>query len=108
MSEFSSAVTAVEMAMKAFGMSGEIPIKMDSEAGTIQLDNVLLAANGSKWRAITVATAEAPESGGDEIVVTSDVVEAVVEATAFLIAEQAKTFLYSIFETVEDEVELDD
>jgi ribosomal 30S subunit maturation factor RimM len=106
MSEFSSAVTAVEMAMKAFGMDGEIPIKMDSEAQTIQLDNVLLVANGANWRAVTVATAEAPD-GGEEIAVTTDVVEAVVEATAFLVAQQAKTFLYGIFEDVDDEVELD-
>ena len=38
MSEFASAVTAVEMAVKALGLEGQISVKMDSDAQTIILN----------------------------------------------------------------------
>lgn len=118
MSEFASAVTAVEMAVKALGLEGQISVKMDSEAQTIVLNEkaVITFPGGNEVVASAIGKMGAGTylCGLDDIVPTcpivssTDVVEAVVEAVAHVVAEQARGFLHTIFETVEDDTDLDD
>lgn len=113
MSDFATAVTAVEMAIKAFGLEGSVSIQMDSEEESIVLDKVasIRVDQGSAERARSgkvMAYALDDEGDEDTLVSSDDVVEAVVEAVVHVIAKQAREVLYSIFEAVDDEVDLDD
>jgi hypothetical protein len=121
MSEFASAVTAVEMAIKALGLEGSVSVQMDSEAQTIILDEkaVITFPGGSSINAsalgeVGFGSEAGTYFGGSEgivptrsIVTGNDVVEAVIEAVSHVIAEQARGFLHTVFEAVDDEVELD-
>lgn len=129
MRDFATAVTAVEMAIKAFALEGSVSIQMDSEEESIVLNVLQSLTNrvttpgttkgvasirvdqGSAERARSgkiIAYALDEEGDEDTLVSTDDVVEAVVEAVAHVIAEQAREVLYSIFEAVDDEVDLED
>ena len=107
MSDFTTAVTAVEMALKAFGLEESVSVKMDSEAPEIVLNGVASIAfnqrSTEKRSGRVLAYALYPERGKNVICITDDVVEAVVEAVAHVIAEQAREVLYSVFESVEEE-----
>lgn len=117
MSEFASAVTAVEMAVKALHLEG-MSVEMDSEAQTIVLDEkaVITFPGGNAVVASAIGKMGAGTylCGLDGIVPTcpivsgTDVVEAVIAAVSHVIAEQARDFLHTIFEAVDDEDELDD
>ena len=105
MSEFSSAVTAVEMAVKALGLEGQISVEMDSDDQCIILDRTisLQCVQGS---GVVVGSIDTDEM--EAILTTDDVVEAVIEAMAQVVAQQARSFLYSIFEAVDDDEGLED
>jgi len=103
MSDFATAVTAVEMAVKALSLEGQISITMDSEEQTIILDSVAcLQFEPGK----TVLSA-IDEHDLMTILSTDDVTEAVIAAVAHVVSEQARSFLYSLFEAVEDDTDLD-
>ena len=99
MSDFETAVTAVGMAIDAFGLDGKITVKMDSERQHIILDHkvtmrMVNSRNGPEWET------RGPPMGG-VLALTEDVVDAVVEAMAQVIAQQARGVLYDLFEAVE-------
>lgn len=116
MSEFASAVTAVEMAVKALGLEGQISVEMDSEAQTIILDEkaAITFPGGNAVEALSMgftSTSGTYIQGPSGVTPTrlivsgTDVVEAVVEAVAHVVSEQARGFLHTIFETVEDDID---
>ena len=121
MSEFGSAVTAVEMAIKALNLEDQFSIEMDSEAQTIVLDEkaVITFPGGNCVEASAMGGAAMRSragtylsSSGDIvptclIVTGTDVVEAVIAAVSHVIAEQARAFLHTIFEATEDDIDLD-
>lgn len=104
MSDFSTAVTAVEMALKAFQLDEQVSVLVDSEAQTILLDDTVRISTGKGeadgLRSPLYAWVARGGRDAEVIVSTDDVVEAVVEAVSHLIAEQARDVLYSIFEAV--------
>ena len=118
MSEFGSAVTAVEMAIKALNLEDQFSIEMDSEAQTIVLDEkaVITFPGGNSIVASAIGKIGAGTylcDSGDivptcPIVSGTDVVEAVIAAVSHVIAEQARAFLHTIFEATEDDIDLDD
>lgn len=121
MSEFGSAVTAVEMAIKALELEGKISVEMDSEAQTIILDEkaVITFPGGNSIVAFALgevgfASSSGTYFGGSEGIMPTrslmsgnDVVEAVIAAVSHVIAEQARGFLQTIFEDAEDDIDLD-
>jgi hypothetical protein len=109
MSEFGSAVTAMEMAVKALGLEGQISVEMDSDNQCIILDRAIsldIVQPHGITRGVRAVVSSIDEDTLDEdILSTDDVVEAVIEAVAQVVAEQAREHLYHIFETVDDGLE---
>ncbi len=111
MSEFGSAVTATEMAIKALGLEDRISVEMDSDDQCITLDRTVslqIEAPHGITRGMRAVVSRIDEDELESILSTDDVVEAVIEAMAQVIAQQARSFLYSIFETVDDDEGLED
>jgi hypothetical protein len=107
MSDFSSAVTAMEMAVKAFGLEGQISVEMDSDAQSIILNRTICLEirEGREFGPRQAVVSSIDEDELESILTTDDVVEAVIEAVAQVVAEQAREHLYHIFETVDDGLE---
>lgn len=107
MSDFGSAVTAMEMAVKTFGLEGQISVEMDSDDQSIILDRAicLQIESGATRRAVV---SHIDEDELESILSTDDVVEAVIEAVAQVVAQQTREHLYGLFETVDDGIDLDD
>ena len=106
MSDFATAVTTLEMALKAFQLEGKITVQMDSEAQTIVLgDAVMVSQRPGKTLWVTEELAEGYHN--HRLARTEDVVAAVVEAVTYLIAKQARESLYEMFDsgTVSDSFE---
>jgi hypothetical protein len=104
MSEFGSAVTAMEMAVKAFGLEGQISVEMDSDDQCIILDRAFCLQIDRQARAVVSSI---DEDDVETILSTDDVVEAVIEAVAQVVAEQAREHLYGLFETVDEDIDLE-
>lgn len=105
MSDFGSAVTAMEMAVKAFGLEGQISVEMDSDDQCIILNRTICLQIEEGSRAV-VSSIDEDELG--TVLSTDDVVEAVIEAVAQVVAEQTREHLYGLFESVGDDIDLDE
>ncbi len=111
MSEFGTAVTAVEMAVKAFGLEGQISVEMDSDDQCIVLDRVVslqIEHPHGITRGTRAVVSMIDEDEAESILSTDDVVEAVIEAVAQVVAQQARVHLMDVFETVGEDTDLDD
>ena len=111
MSDFGSAVTAVEMAVKAFGLEGQISVEMDSSDQSIILNGAIcleIVQPHGITRGVRAVVSSIDEDELEEVLSTDDVVEAVIEAVAQVVAQQAREHLREIFETVGEDTDLDD
>jgi hypothetical protein len=109
MSEFGSAVTAMEMAVKALGLEGQISVEMDSDDQSIILNRTfcLQLTEGSAGVPPHAVVSSLDDDELGTVLTTDDVVEAVIEAVAQVVAQQTREHLYGIFESVEDDVDLE-
>jgi len=99
MSDFGKAVTAVEMALKALHLDGQIAVYMDSETEHIVLDEAIsIARIPGNW-----VTGDVNAEKGSQEIFRGELVEAVTEAVVALVAKQARRYLGEIFEAVENE-----
>ena len=108
MSEFGSAVTAMEMAVKALGLEGQISVEMDSNDQTIILNREIsleIVQPHGITRGIRAVVGSIDEDECESILSTDDVLEAVIEAVAQVVSQQTRGFLYSLFETVDDDMD---
>ena len=111
MSDFGTAVTAMEMAVKAFGLEGRISVEMDSDDQCIILDKAVslqIEAPHGITRGMRAVVSCIDEDELESILSTDDVVEAVIEAVAQVVAQQARVHLIDVFEAVEEDTDLDD
>ena len=104
MSDFGSAVTAMEMAVKAFGLEGQVSVEMDSDDQSIILNRTFCLQVGEGRTVVSSIDEDELESVLD----TDDVLEAVIEAVSQVVAEQTRVHLYSLFEAVDDDIDLDE
>jgi hypothetical protein len=101
----------MEMAVKAFGLEGQISVEMDSDDQCIILDRTIslqIEHPHGITRGMRAVVSSIDEDELESILTTDDVVEAVIEAVAQVVAQQARVHLYDIFETVEDDSDLDE
>ena len=104
MSDFGRAVTAVEMALKALHLDGQITVQMDSETERIVLDDAVSITHVSRsWVTRDVSVKENKIHSEATYSETISLVDAVTEAVVALVARQTRSFLGEIFEAVEDE-----
>ncbi len=120
MSDFGSAVTAMEMAVKAFGLEGQVSVEMDSDDQSIILNRTFCLELREDTKILKVAgvtgrsqvghwvVSHIDEDEQESLLTTDDVVEAVIEAVAQVVAEQAREHLYGLFESVDEDIDLDD
>jgi hypothetical protein len=111
MSDFGSAVTAMEMAVKALGLEGQISVEMDSDDQTIILDRTVgleIVQPHGITRGIRAVVSSIDDDETESMLSTDDVVEAVIEAVAQVVAQQTRAHLYGFFEAVDDGIDLDD
>jgi hypothetical protein len=111
MSDFGSAVTAMEMAVKALGLEGQISVEMDSDDQCIILDRTVsleIVQPHGITRGVRAVVSSIDEDELESILSTDDVVEAVIEAVSQVVAEQTRVHLYSLFEAVDDDIDLDE
>lgn len=108
MSEFASAVTATEMAIKALGLEDRFSVEMDSDEQHIILNKTIcleIVQPHGITRGVRAVVSSIDEDSLDEFFLsTDDIVEAVIEAVAQVVAQQAREHLYSVFETTEDDL----
>jgi hypothetical protein len=102
MSDFSSAVTAMEMAVKAFGLEGQISVETDSDDQCIILDRAICLRIEGEGHAV-VSSIDEDELG--TVLTTDDVLEAVIEAVAQVVAQQTREHLYVLFESVGEDID---
>ncbi len=109
MREFGTAVTAVEMAIKALGLEDRFSVEMDSDDQCIILDKAVslqIEHPHGITRGIRAVVSTLDEDEAESILSTDDVVEAVIEAVAQVVAQQTRVHLYSLFEAAEDDLDL--
>ena len=111
MNDFGSAVTAMEMAVKAFGLEGQISVEMDSDEQNIILDRTIcleIVQPHGITRGMRAVVSSIDEDELDETFLsTDDVLEAVIEAVAQVVAQQARAHLYTLFESVDEDIDDD-
>jgi hypothetical protein len=109
MRDFGSAVAAMEMAVKALGLEGQISVEMDSDNQTIILNREIgleiVQPHGITSGVRAVVSSIDEDELDESFLSTDDIVEAVIEAVAQVVAQQTREHLYNLFETVDEDID---